>query len=87
MMGCLTHKQVETRFMRDLEDLCIKHNINIYSAADIVVEILPVYNSATNLYEEYGASFSLGNEFPNMDETDISAGTKINTNDFPQHQR
>jgi len=64
MPRCLTHKEVQDRFVADLRALCMKHDVVMTAGTQINVSIKPVYDPNTNLYREYGADFSIGTQFP-----------------------
>lgn len=86
MPKCLTHKQVEENFIKDLQELCQKHNITIASEYDIKVDIEPVYNNETNLYESYGATFTLNPQKLNTRKKQKQEYL-TDTKNFPKHTR
>jgi len=86
MPKCLTHNEVEKRFLVDLQALCELHHIQMSSLEPIYVSVPPVYNTETNLYESYGSNFKIGVSFPTPPLAKKDYLT-IPRDSFPDHQR
>lgn len=86
MPKCKTHKKVQEEFMNELRDMCEKHNISISSDSDIIVEVAPIYNTSTNLYESYGAIFVLNQNDLKHTKT-LKEACLTDTANFPKHTR
>jgi len=86
MPKCLTHKQVEENFIKELQEMCQKHSITITSESDININILPIYNKQTGLYESYGATFVLNQKILNVRQ-ESKKEFLTDTKNFPKHTR
>jgi hypothetical protein len=86
MPKCKTHKAVEAQFLEDLQALCELHHIQISSESPINIDVAPVYNTESGLYESYGAEFNIGTYFPKPPLAPVEF-LAIPRDSFPPHQR